>query len=165
MQDKLIFLDVDGVINPLVNIRIKKMRGEPTSSYYIQLPGDKLYRLRKIIDGTGAKIILSSSWRIGYDRSTMTPSPSVINLNTQLQRYGMYIYGFTPLDYNRNRGKEISMYLKLYERRFGYIPKYIIIDDELSDILGRHRGHCVKTTSLLGLQDEHVNIAINLLNN
>lgn len=165
MQDKFIFLDVDGVINPLINIRIKKQRGEPTSSYHIQLPGDKLYRLKRIVDNTGAKIILSSSWRIGFDRGTMTPSPSVINLSSQLQRYGMTISGFTPLQYDRHRGTEISIWLARFQKQFGYMPKYIIIDDELCDIIDTHRGHCVKTTSLLGLQDEHVNIAINLLNN
>lgn len=163
-KDKILFLDVDGVINPLINIRIKKLNRLPTSSYYIQLPGDKLYMLRKIIDRTGAKIVLSSSWRIGFNRATMEPSPSVVNLANQLSRYGMSIYGYTPLHPERHRGTEISMWLNTYKDRNGYIPNYIVIDDELSDIIDMHRGHCVKTMSLIGLQEEQVNIAISLLN-
>lgn len=163
-KEKIIFLDVDGVLNPLINVKIKKMKQLPTSSYYIQLPGDKLYLLKKIVNYTGAKIVLSSSWRIGFNRATMEPSPSVINLSNQLARYGMSIYGYTPLHPERHRGTEISMWLNTYRNRFGYTPGYIIIDDEICDIVGMHRGHCVKTKSLIGLQEEQVNIAINLLN-
>lgn len=165
IKKKLIFLDVDGVLNPNTNIRMRKEKGEPTVSHLIKLPGDKIYRLKKIIMATGAEIILSSSWRIGFNRSTMTPSPAVINLNNQLNRYGINISDWTPLHYDRNRGDEILHYLNLFIRDNKYKPKYIIIDDDIQDLLSLHRGHIIHTNTTLGLQDEHVNIAINLLNN
>lgn len=161
---KLLFLDIDGVLNPNTNIWYRKKKGEPTSSYYIKLPGDKIYRLKKIIDITGADIVITSSWRIGYRRGIMEPSPSMINLSNQLANYGLHISGCTPLHYDRHRGNEISHYLNNFYKENKYIPKYIIIDDNISDIVPDHRGHIIQTTTLLGLQDEHVNIAINLLN-
>ena len=118
-----------------------------------------------IVKSTGAEIIISSSWRIGFDRNTMEPSPSVINLSNQLARYGLSISGFTPLHNDRHRGREISSYLSTFIYKNGYRPKYIIIDDDIQDIVNEHRGHIVHTNTVLGLQDEHVRIAINLLNN
>ena len=163
-ERKLIFLDIDGVLNPSTNIWHRKQKGEPTSSYYIKLPGDKLYRLKKIVKETGGEIIISSSWRIGFDRNLMEPSPSIINLSNQLAKYDIFISGFTPLHYDRHRGREINNYLMNFIHKNGYKPKYIIIDDDIKDIVGQHRGHIVHTNTVLGLQDEHVRIAINLLN-
>ena len=164
MKKKLLFLDVDGVLNPNTNILHRKRKGESTSSYHIRLPGDKLYRLKRIIDNTNAEIIITSSWRIGFRRSTMQPPPSMINLSNQLAEYGMYISGCTPLHYDRHRGEEISHYLNIFIKENRYLPQYAIIDDNISDIVPLHRGHVIQTTTLLGLQDEHVNIAISLLN-
>ena len=164
-KKKLLFLDIDGVLNPTSNIIHRKQKGESTSSYFIKLPGDKLYRLKKIINYTGAEIIISSSWRIGYDSKTDTQSKAIINLSNQLTNYGMYISDITPIHYDRNRGNEIEHYLSLFTKRNGYRPKYIIIDDDIFDIIELHKGHIIQTTNMLGLQDEHVNIAINLLNN
>lgn len=165
IRRKLIFLDVDGVLNPTTNLIKRKEKGEPTVSHLIKLPGDKIYRLKKIVNATNAEIILSSSWRIGFNRATMTPSPAVINLDRQLTAYGINISDWTPLHYDRNRGNEILHYLTVFIKNNKYKPKYIIIDDDIQDIIDLHRGHIIHTNTMLGLQDEHVNIAINLLNN
>ena len=41
MKKKLLFLDIDGVLNPNTNIWHRKQKGESTSSFKIKLPGDK----------------------------------------------------------------------------------------------------------------------------
>lgn len=156
---KVIFLDIDGVLNPLTNIYYKKKNNQPTSSYFIKFPGDKIYRLKRICDCTKASVVISSSWRIGFNVNTMEPSKSYKNICNQLIPYGINIIGWTPLHQDRNRGREIAQWLDTHND----ISNYIIIDDEVSDILPLHRGRIVKTTSMLGLQDIHVNIAINLL--
>ena len=52
---KVIFLDVDGVLN------------SKQDDYSIKLRTDShLNFLRMIVKSTGAKIVLSSSWRIGF---------------------------------------------------------------------------------------------------
>ena len=81
-KEKFIFLDIDGVLNPNVNIHMRKLKGESTCADSIKLPGDKLYRLKRICNDTGAKVVVSSSWRIGFKRDASIPSPSHINLYT-----------------------------------------------------------------------------------
>lgn len=161
---KLIFLDIDGVLNPQTNIWYRKQKGEPISSYNITLPGDKLYRLKRIIRDTGAEIIISSSWRIGFQKELMEPSPAIINLQNQLARFDLHISGYTPLHNDRHRGREIANYLMTFIHKNRYKPKYVIIDNEIKDLVDMHQGHIVHTNSMLGLQDEHVHIAISILN-
>lgn len=156
-----LFLDVDGVLNSNLNKEIKRRNNQPVSSYYISLPGDKLFKLRKIIDATDAKIILSSSWRLGG--LVNNPSYAQMNLERQLNDYGMSIYDITPSSYNRNRGVEISRWLEWFKMKMGYVPNYIILDNIIHDLLSDHKGHIVNIPESVGLQDRHVLIAINLL--
>lgn len=159
----IIFLDVDGVINTNPNIHQAKRMGLPTSSYYIQLPEDTILRLKRIVLRTNAIIIVSSSWRLGYCGSL--PSRAYMNLNTQLLAYGMQLSGWTPRSPSGSRGEEIQHWLNAYMELYGLstCPPYIIIDDDIKDIVGLHRGHIIKTTLNLGLTDETTIIAINLL--
>lgn len=159
---KIIFLDVDGVLNTGINIRMQKHFGNPTVSDKIKIPEDKIYRLKKIVNSTGARIIMSSSWRIGACNGS--PSPAYINLNNQLRRYGINCEGWTPLERSRNRGIEIQWWLDAFYARNGYYPNYVILDDGRVGILEMHKGHLVRTHETYGLQDIHVSIAINILN-
>ena len=161
---KIIFLDIDGVLNPSVNIWMRKKKGESTNSNNIILPGDKIYRLKRIVNSTNASIVMSSSWRLGFKSATFEPSKSYQNAYNQLARYGIYMIGWTPLHKDRNRGIEIQWWLNQFYETNHYIPNYVIIDDNIRDLLELHSGHIIKTTTILGLQDEHVNIAISILN-
>lgn len=163
MNERILFLDVDGVLNPDINIQIKKQSGQSTSSYYITIPADKIIRLKRIVDMTHCKIIMSSSWRIKDSMKSDIPSRAYINLDSQLKRFGICMSGWTPLTKDRVRGLEIQYWLDTFYQRNGYYPCYIIIDDEIGDILPFHKGHCIKTTRTFGLQDNHVYIAANLM--
>ena len=82
---KVIFLDIDGVLNPLFNIRRQHRLKRRTSSYYITLDKYCLNNLKRIVETTGAKIVVSSSWRIGgYEKS-----PAIKNLKKQLNEIGL----------------------------------------------------------------------------
>lgn len=159
----IIFLDVDGVVNTNPHIHQTKRMGLPTSSHYIQLPEDTLMRLKRIVMRTGAILIMSSSWRLGYCGSL--PSKSYLNLNAQLAGYGMQLSGWTPRSSTGSRGQEIQNWLNAYMDLYGLTmcPPYIIIDDSIKDIVEYHRGHIIKTTLNQGLTDETTIIAINLL--
>lgn len=165
MRERVLFLDVDGVLNPDTNIHYKKSIGQSTSSYHITIPADKIIRLKRIVDVTHSRIILSSSWRIKDSSVAMgAPSKAYINLDNQLKRFGICLSGWTPLHKDRNRGIEVQAWLDKFYEKNGYYPCYIILDDEVFDLIPAHRGHCIKTNRLLGLQDNHVHIAINLMN-
>lgn len=56
---RIIFLDIDGVLND------RKTRSQsPDGFTFVDTP--KIRRLKRIIDTTDAKVVLSSDWR--YDR-------------------------------------------------------------------------------------------------
>ncbi len=57
---KVIFLDVDGVLNSSKTTR-------RTIDGYTFVGSRQLKNLRQIIDTTGAKVVLSSDWRYGRD--------------------------------------------------------------------------------------------------
>lgn len=68
---KIIFLDVDGVLNSVQD------------GYSIRLRTDShLKLLQHIVKETGAKIVLSSSWRIGF-------TPASKNLLVRFKEYGL----------------------------------------------------------------------------
>ena len=60
---KIIFLDVDGVLN----CKSSKSR----CGGFLGIDDSKVKLLKEIIDITGAKIVLSSSWRYGWRRNEL----------------------------------------------------------------------------------------------
>ena len=55
---KVIFLDFDGVLNPKW-----WNRGKPSDKYGVLFEAKSVACLRKIINETGADIVISSSWK------------------------------------------------------------------------------------------------------
>lgn len=154
---KIIFLDVDGVINPHKNIIKSYFEGKSTSSDGIIFDKDCLTNLKEIVDNTNAEIVLSSSWRKSGVRS-----PTINNLLKQLSEIGLYIIDFTPIinDSNTIRGDEIDKYLK--DKNYK-IDSYIIIDD--CNNMGKYNNRLVHTNGEEGLTKIDVDFAISLLNN
>ena len=58
---KIIFLDIDGVLNSRIYDR-KRNRDELTDIDETRLP-----LVKELVAATGAKIVLSSSWRVHWD--------------------------------------------------------------------------------------------------
>lgn len=158
----IIFLDVDGPINTLVNVNAQRQRKRPVSSYHIKLPEQQLTNLATIVKATGADIVLSSKWRLLDERLDLNISPARINLEKQLARHGLTIFSQTPF-IDHNRGAEINTWLYNFSRRSGYTPAYIVIDDKLDPIIHEHKGHIVYCNPNRGIGETEVNVAINLL--
>lgn len=154
---KIIFLDVDGVLN---NARwARKMYDEGVHVYADDLLYDpSIKQLKRLIDATNAKVILSSSWRNHPD--------AMEHLEAQLNAYNIFIYGKTPR-VGPQRGDDITAWFNRYDKAglFKLRPEeynYIILDDD-SDMTV-HMDHLVKTDFETGLQYTHVDRAIALLN-
>ena len=152
---KVIFLDIDGVLNSENHVKELKAlveQGKRTEKVFSRwdLPyKGTMLPLKKIIDETGAKIVLSSTWRNIPRR--------VKQLNSCFKRYGVEIYdktcrgiyadeleklGFdleichtvytdpTHRKYTLDRGAEIASWLSEHPE----VESFVILDDDVADI-------------------------------
>ena len=151
---KVIFLDIDGVLN-------EDTTPTRTKTRMIFIDEEKLLRLKRIIDATGAKIVLSSTWR--YDRHDPRLNGDFLELQEAFHNVGLDFYSFTPVDaIGIRRGMEIKAWLGLHR---GEVDRFIILDDEFWDF--EERGllpRLVKTDfACAGLTEELTQEAIDLL--
>lgn len=136
---KIIFLDVDGVLNSW-------LRGKPMC-----LSKGCLRRLKYLVDQTGAQIVLSSSWR-EFPEATR-------KLQRVLSYRGMKFIGQTPI--LNHRDLEINVWLKEHEE----VSEFVILDD-IDFFSGDPTliKHFVHTNGDIGLSDNDVKKAIEILN-
>ena len=140
-MSKIIFLDIDGVLNDGFTI-LGTGKDFPTK--------DHLDCLKQIVDATNAEIVLSSSWR--YYPEYKNDVKNALR-NVQLQ----FIYVTKELP--KGRDAEVREWLS----RHPEVENYLILDDlnEFSDELKEHQ---VLTAFATGLLPEHVKKAIDILN-
>ncbi len=159
--EKIIFLDIDGVLNPsyFENSLFKMWKNSEgkikSKDEYGQLFFDQnVMALRLLIGQTGAKIVLSSTWR-------MAGIEAIQKMWIHRALPGEVI-GVTPILRTPNdniRGHEIDQYME--ERDFW--GRYVIIDDN-DDMLKIQKHYFVKTDSNFGLTMEDARAAIQILN-
>lgn len=162
MKRAFLFLDIDGVMNPLdgtMDDRTVMVK----SSEILQFPDHILRNLELISEQTGCYIILSSTWKLDYYKKE--------NVKIELGRCGMVIYDQTPsvvIENKRVRGMEINSFLKNYASKhnidIGDIA-YVILDDEVSDIVPYHTyRNIVQCNMKTGLTESDTHEAISKLN-
>lgn len=167
----LIFLDFNGVLNTEKYIEKLKEAGESESDQYGYLfDPESVANLAKIIDATGASVVISSEWRLeGIDhmealwRDRKLPG-SLIGITERCWRAEDYLPEVAAelegTEQLIGTGNEIKMWL--LEHAPQNCP-YVIIDDE-EDILSEQRPHFLKTDPRHGITEEGVNKAIEILN-
>ena len=87
----MVFLDIDGVLNT-TNSRITKYEIRDENIKALKMLVEKLYK-----QGYVAKIVLSSTWRFGYDSELEKSSKQIQKLATKLAQVGLAIYDKTPV--------------------------------------------------------------------
>lgn len=156
-MSKIIFLDFDGVITTL------------KSNWCLDV--EKMMLVKRICDETGAKIVISSSWR------RYTLEQTIYAITTEMERVGaqpflypedvvgvtarMYAFkhGNKENHYGVFRGVEIEQWLS--ENR--EVTNYVILDDD-SDMLLCQKKQFIKTHALRGISERDVERAIRILN-
>lgn len=154
---KVIFLDFDGVIT--------------TEKSCYKLDKDKMELVKHICDKTGAKIVISSSWRLNTLENTILNITTVRNPETEVPflmpelvvGVTKRMYAFA-LECNNKyylipRGVEIERYL----REHNEVDRYVILDDD-NDMLLCQAPYFVKTNTEIGITEEEANKAIEILN-
>lgn len=154
---KVIFLDIDGVLNSREYDRHRNWN-ELTNIDETRMP-----LVKEIVEKTGAKIVLSSTWRDGWNENEALCDEDGRYINDIFKKFNLSIYSKTP-DFGLAavRRDEVAAWLQETEDT---IENFVIIDDyrfgwaELSD-------NFVKTNPVkgLGLEKEHVKKAIEILN-
>ena len=188
---KVIFLDIDGVLNGWdvseyikyniwYIIPFKKIKDfiRTKLSHYVDVDKKRVKRLGKICKKTGAKVVLSSSWRNGLLHYTGTrhyDSDRNKLFWDLIDKYHIEVIDKTPrLRMSYKREDEIKAWLSKHECE---IENYIILDDEDTDLQSFVGSHLVKTShkdykgyiayserKWSGLANEHVKQAIKILN-
>ena len=160
---KVIFLDVDGVLNSKDDLMIYRERNNITSCIlYDEVEDRPLKLLKEIVEKTNAKIVVSSSWRIGCCRSgkeSIFGDRLYIKLENRLKDYGMDIYDITPsLNSGTQRGDEIREWISKNP-----VDNFIILDDDSDMCEYLNTEHFIHTTYEHGLTEELKDKAIDFL--
>lgn len=117
---KVIFLDIDGVLNHEKHYKWLMETDEPTPLQrvypYSEFNPESCRLLKEIIWETGAQIVVSSSWRLDGEA----------RLNILFKFFGLpRIYSTTPC-LNTARGIEIGAWLAAHPE----VTNYVILDDD-----------------------------------
>ena len=157
--EKVIFLDIDGVLND-------DAKGPKIGEVYVE-------RLSRIVKSTGAALILTSSWRWAYIQSMDTQKPvkneNINLLISTLDRYGMRIEGTTPIFFNGPNGRPFEV--RTWLQRQADVKRFVILDDEcfwqwnwLSDYFICTEHQTPEGKYVCGLTNEDVQKAVGILN-
>ena len=134
----------------------------------IGIDDDKVERLKRIVEATGAKIVLTSTWKKDWirDPSLKDEQNEYGNyLERKLRRENLFILDKTTDEKSlSDRGEGIFNYLRSHK-----VDQWIALDDEIFHDFEDYgvMDHLVKTSFYDengGLQDEDVELATNLLN-
>lgn len=162
---KVIFLDIDGVLNSMDWFEKVKDRAGNN-----EINPDKVKLLKEIVDRTGANIVLSSTWKsLGHTIPDEQTHPMYDYLVDVLGKHGLKIISHTPYC-EHDRPKEIMAWLDNYNDESSI--RFVSLDDDFSrekyDIYGKWFGDCLVKTSFYepdgGIRREHVELAVKILN-
>ncbi len=147
---KIIFLDIDGVLNVYGT-----GRDEFGSTFHKHFEDN----LKSIVDATNAKIVISSTWRMN--------GLSEMKRMWEMRDIPGQVIDITPV-MNTDRGEEISEWL-----RNNNVDNYVILDDD-SDMLPEQMDHFVRCSDNqdhkdcidigYGLTKKCAELAISILN-
>lgn len=153
---KIIFLDIDGVLN---NQIMYEDRDDIIGSKGGKLSKKCIEQLNELVSKTGAKIVLSSTWRTDDDVEEYLAAAGVTG----------EIIGKTPVLKDRFslRGNEIHAWIvqneQLLGKRYDEYHSFIILDDD-SDMLYWHRENFFWCDAYAGLTPNLVYKAARFLN-
>ena len=166
---KIVFMDCDGVIN--------------STSFYVsdRCPGNLhgqegdidpecVERILRVVNETGAKIVLSSDWRISWPGSLIRlekagfPEGLIIDKTpeliwTMISRSDYMNSDEEDTRYEYSRGREIDMWLEAHPE----CTNYCIIDDR-TDFTEEQQPHFVHVDPYIGITDDNADIAVMILN-
>ena len=178
---KVIFLDIDGVLNSDYDWLASKKTMIVNDTGYMGISNVRLRLLKQIVDATDAKIVLVSSWKrhyISYKNQVKDYLEANVDmplshycerdkfgyyLHRKFRKNGLEIFD-TTLMYertSRHRGDGICNYLSAHKD----ITNWVVLDDEIFiDYYDNITQHLIFTNDQFGLTKQNVEDAIKILN-
>lgn len=156
-NDRLIFLDVDGVLNNRTSMFLStKGIHPPNNLSLLTMDVGCVTLFRILLEESRAKFVISSSWR----KRTVEESKEVFNA---LEWCGFknakdFCVGVTPRLDDGGRGIEISCWLEKEQHN----NKFVILDDDSFDI--HQKDQLVLTNHEIGLTVHDFEKALSILN-
>lgn len=161
---KVIFLDIDGVLN-CTHCKMK-------IDGFNFVMDEKIELLKQLVDRTGAKIVLSSTWRFGWSYIEASGEKDAFQqreirhffaLQEKLREFGLEFLDRTPVlnESMNHRGEEIDQWLR--EWKGEPVESFVILDDLNGKYLRPHSDRLVRTSIRNGLEQRHVDLAVKIL--
>ena len=167
---KIIFLDIDGVLNTEYYQGLVEYQGKPWQDEYGAFFVPKsVKQLKKIIDATDADIVVESSWKyLGLDAmkelwdARNLPGRVIDITPSSVSDEYLSNVDLDNLDASMLHCKGLEIASWLSEQKKQDI-RYVIIDDEYV-ILDSQLPHFILTNPYEGITEEQANKAISILN-
>ena len=174
---KVLFLDIDGVLNSenwfgyrlyciknnMFNevINFVNTNDERIKHKLSMIDDRAIANLNRIIEETGCKVVLSSSWR-----SCVEAENTLTEDLLKLKGFKYELYDVTPRiwakEFGTQRGEEIKLWMDK-ESEKNEIESFVILDDD-SDMLPEQMNNFIHVDGHVGLTDKDVFTAIEILN-
>ena len=122
MIEKVIFLDVDGVLCTPLSFRINRILRRPLERE--SFDPISLFWLHRLVRQTGARLVLSSSWRDMLTIDNPMCKAIMENFFACLKRNHTPLEDVTPPMDNGDKGAEIALWLERNP-----CGRYIVLDD------------------------------------
>ena len=149
---RVIFLDIDGCLVTARAMRIaRELRTPgPLTNLNKCFDEDCVNVLNRFIEASGAKVVVSSTWRIGQ---TIASMQDIMNKN----KVKCEVIGLTGFDKDGIRGLEIWEWLLSNKGKW---DDYLVIDDDSRDLVDyipeRKFVHVSNGLMGKGLQEDHL---------
>ncbi len=148
---KVLFLAIDGVLN---TERYIKACGH----YGVVIDPELMENVKRIVDTTGAKIVLTTSWREFWEEKGCSIHENGKEIDLIFARHGLEVYSKTPFLPFLGREAEIRDWL---DNRTD-IAAYAAVDDMFLSAYFLE-GHFVRTSNYIGLTAEYADKVIEIL--
>lgn len=162
-MSKVIFLDIDGVLNRIILNTIQQ-----GSLDNVLIEEDKVQLLSRLIEVTGAQIVLHSGWRFWFDSEINPSNQESKSLLKIFEKYNLKIASMTPdlCTDEIKKSKKFSLVkakeIKAWLQENPAVEKWLVIDDlNLNDSTIHTRQ--IRTNQEFGLTQADIEKAIAML--
>lgn len=122
MKERIVFLDIDGVVCTTLSTRLSELLRLPPERQVFDPAA--LFWLRRLVRRTGAGIVLCSSWRDALSVDDPLCKAFIGNLYARLAKNGTPILDAAPQSPEGDKGLDIRAWLSGHPCR-----QYVVLDD------------------------------------